>query len=180
MIDAEVKTLDYVDSLPDEADAPAILAVTLGIGERRSEGRDNFEVVVCNPSWIAREVEKRGGLWPRGMLVVEAIEPQYVRAAAQLLADQFRGSANWGSSLNASIVICCGSSRTTTTGKVPHTFRRNPRTHVSANFAQRLSRSERDVGALPNRLTRVRRKRTFNVIEDRWLTTLPSTCTQCP
>lgn len=92
MIDAEV---NYADPLPAADGAPAMLAVTLGIGERGAEARDNFQVIVCNPRWIAQQVARRGGLWPRGMLVVETIAPDYVRAAAQMLVDQFRRSADW-------------------------------------------------------------------------------------
>ncbi len=94
MIDAEVKTMDYVDPLPP-ANAAAALNITFGIGERGSEARDNFDLLVCTPSWLAEQIEKRGGMWPRGVLVVESIDAEYVRRTVQLLADQFRQSRDW-------------------------------------------------------------------------------------
>ncbi len=95
MIDAEVKTMDYVDPLPPAASASAALNITVGIGERGTEARDNFQLLVCTPSWLAEQIEKRGAVWPRGMLVVERLDMEYVRRAVQLLADQFRRSRDW-------------------------------------------------------------------------------------
>lgn len=95
MIEPEIKSLDFVDALPSSADESAMLAMTIGIGERGKEGRDNFQIVVCTPAWIAEKAKESNGLWPRGMLVVPTIEPEHVRAAVQALVSQFRQSKSW-------------------------------------------------------------------------------------
>ena len=95
MIDPEIKSLDFVDALPAATEQSAMLAMTVGIGERGKDGADNFQIVVCTPAWVAEQVENAKAFWPRGILVVRAIEPEYVRAAMQSLAQQFRNSKSW-------------------------------------------------------------------------------------
>jgi hypothetical protein len=95
MIDAEVKSIDWSDEFPDNSGGPVMLAITASIGERGKEGANNFQVIVCNPAWIATETQNKSGIWPRGMLVVNTVNPGHIQRTLQSLADQFRRSDNW-------------------------------------------------------------------------------------
>ena len=95
MIEAEVKRIDWCDEYSDCTDKPAMLALTAGIGEKGSEAADNFQVIVCNPAWIAQRTKEEFGIWPRGMLIVQRIDPDHVHIVLQRLVDQFQGSNSW-------------------------------------------------------------------------------------
>jgi len=95
VIDAEVKRIDWSDEYSDDVDTPAMLALTAGIGEKGQESADNFQVIACNPAWIANRISECSGFWPRGMLVVKKIDPTHIRIALQKLTDQFQGSNDW-------------------------------------------------------------------------------------
>ena len=52
------------------------LVVELGIGERASEGFDNYTINVCTPSWLARELKKNGKpIFVKGVLLMEEYDP---------------------------------------------------------------------------------------------------------
>lgn len=95
MIRPEVKWIDWVEEFTGSVDEPDFLLVTAGIGERGSEGADNFSVNVCNVAGLNAMLDGKSGLWPRGMLIVAKIEPNHVEKALQNLANQFSGSKNW-------------------------------------------------------------------------------------
>jgi len=95
MIDAEVQSIDWAGDFPDDSGGPVMLAITASIGERGKEAADNFQVLVCNAAWIANEIQNKSGIWPRGMLIVETINPSHVHKTLQSLANQFRRSHNW-------------------------------------------------------------------------------------
>ena len=95
MINAEVKRIDWCDEYSESADEPAMLAMTAGIGEKGNDAADNFQIVVCNPAWVAERISERSCIWPRGMLIVEKIDPEHIRKSLQMLADSFQGSIDW-------------------------------------------------------------------------------------
>lgn len=95
MLDAEVKSIDWCDEYSKGATFPAILALTASIGQKGEQGGTLFQVVVCNPAWISEKVSQNSALWPRGMLIVEAIETDHIKASLQSLIDQFQSSKDW-------------------------------------------------------------------------------------
>ncbi len=95
MIDAEVKWIDWVDDLPTDQSKPNMIAITAGIGSISSEAADNFQVLVCNPEWVAKQVVANSGIWPRGLLIVEAIDTEHVKSTLNALSRQFSGSTSW-------------------------------------------------------------------------------------
>lgn len=95
MVDPEVKSLDWSDEFPPNDGTPAMLAMTATIGERGNDAADNFQLIVCNPAWIATQVPNGSGIWPRGMLIVETISPGHVRKTLETLVYQFRRSHSW-------------------------------------------------------------------------------------
>ena len=94
-MNVEVKWLDYVDELPSDFDGPCMLAMTSGIGEVGSDAADNFQVVVCNPAWVAQKLDEDGIFWPRGYLIVRTIEPDSVRHELQRLVDSLIKDGGW-------------------------------------------------------------------------------------
>ncbi len=95
MIEAEVKWIDWYDEFAGSVDEPDMLSITAGVGERGSEGADNFQVEVCNLAWLAGRLDEKPGFWPRGMLIVRKINTKHVENALQKLVQQFNGSQTW-------------------------------------------------------------------------------------
>lgn len=95
MILPEVKSIDWCDQYSESEDFPAMLALTVTIGEVGIEGGHNFQVIVCNPHWVSKQIESRHGFWPRGMLIVKKIDIEYVRETIQNLANTFCNSKDW-------------------------------------------------------------------------------------
>lgn len=95
MIEAEVKWIDWVDEFTGSVDDPDFLLVTAGIGERGSEGADNFNVSVCNVAGLNKLLEGQSGLWPRGELIVTKIDINHIEKTLQNLVRQFNGSKTW-------------------------------------------------------------------------------------
>ena len=95
MIDAEVKSIDWSDEYSGDVESPAMLALSARIGEKGKEAADLFQVIACNPAWIANKISENSGFWPRGMLIVSRIDTEHIELALQNLADQFHQSSNW-------------------------------------------------------------------------------------
>ena len=95
MIDPEVKLIDWVDDFPQNDGSPEILAITATIGLRDETAADLFQVLVCNPDWIAAEAKERFGVWPRGYLIVDVFDADHIKCTIQALADTFKMSRNW-------------------------------------------------------------------------------------
>ena len=95
MISPEVKSIDWCDEYFEGVDGPALLALTATIGETGIDGGNDFQVIACNPLWIAKYIDEQGDFWPRGMLIVKKIDPQHIRLSIQSLANQFCQSESW-------------------------------------------------------------------------------------
>ncbi len=94
MIDAVVKSMDWTDPIPEDWDKPAAITVYAEIGSRGGTGADVYKFLVCNPQWIAEQLQTKPGLWPRGYLIMNDFNAGYIERTIQALADQFRNSAN--------------------------------------------------------------------------------------
>lgn len=60
-------------------------------GPRESEGEESFDIVVCTPRWLAREVERKGMVEGRHHLVVSKFDLPQIRSFLALYAKTCAG-----------------------------------------------------------------------------------------
>ena len=93
MIDAQI--IDWwTDSLPPE-NGPQMVLMTATIGQKGFEGGNNFNLIVCNPEWIAERVRGTRGFWPKGYLIVDEVDSEHVERAVAALIQNFAKSETW-------------------------------------------------------------------------------------
>ena len=89
MIEAEVISVDYIDA-PSQTAGPFTVAAEVLVGS--VDGSDIFQVIICNPEWLAQQAEKATAMWPRGHLIVRSFDAEHVQSVLQALVRQFAGS----------------------------------------------------------------------------------------
>ncbi|CAE6748596.1 hypothetical protein R69927_02799 [Paraburkholderia domus] len=98
----EAKTFDSIE-IEDPLDdfRPADISnfgtwIRVGIGTSGSPAADNFEILVCTPTWLDSyiEGEKDGAAWGRHMLIVSHYDVDQIKRAVERLVSRC-GSDDW-------------------------------------------------------------------------------------
>jgi len=63
------------------------------VGPRGSEGEESFDVVVCTPAWLEKEVEKDGFVVGRHYLVVRAYDPGFIEKLIRKFVERWSGES---------------------------------------------------------------------------------------
>lgn len=88
---------------PDVSDLSAVVFGDSGrhhlllqamFGPEDGEGEESFDIVVCDPDWLADRVTKEGIVWTRHHLVVDRFDINEIRAFLSQYAEQCIG-ATW-------------------------------------------------------------------------------------
>lgn len=62
-------------------------------GPEGGRGEESFDILVCTPQWLASEVQSRGAMSGRHLLVVESFDSDEIRAFLQEYANGCAGSS---------------------------------------------------------------------------------------
>ena len=54
------------------------LWLQLAIGSKESDGADNFQLHVCTPEWIEKQIKERNGMFPINTLIVGEYDPMQI------------------------------------------------------------------------------------------------------
>jgi immunity protein 8 of polymorphic toxin system len=85
--------LDLDNYVPDDPEDDAILLQVM-VGSADVPGEESFDVLVCTPRWLEREVKAKGPLIGRHYLIVEATNyPGVRRFLTKIIENQMAG--NW-------------------------------------------------------------------------------------
>lgn len=97
---------DLDDGLPADPGSFGEL-VQLEIGDERSDTADTFSAMVCSPSWLSQECDRRGPVWGRHFLIGDRFDRNAIRTAIEdfcagcsgnswdEVADQLQRFADW-------------------------------------------------------------------------------------
>jgi hypothetical protein len=85
---------DLDDGLPADLESFGEL-VQLEIGDERSDAADTFSAMVCSPSWLSRECNRRGPVWGRHFLIGDRFDRSAIRAAIEDFCAACSGNS-WG------------------------------------------------------------------------------------
>lgn len=95
MIEPEIKGITAVDPKPAFPDEPACVLFLVDVGIKGNTAQDQFQLVVCNPPWLAEQVKHDTAYWPRYHLVVDEIHEEHVRDVVQSLIEQIPQRESW-------------------------------------------------------------------------------------
>jgi len=88
----EAPDLDPAKFWPED---PENFGCTVGlrIGPRHSAGEELFYITVCTPSWLAKECEKDGFLWPHHHLIVPEYNLRNIAAVITKFVERCSGES---------------------------------------------------------------------------------------
>ena len=79
----EIKQIDIGGDLlehfwPDDEECFYVF-LTIGIGVKGEEGADNYDIMVCTPSWLNNQLYEGHAKWGRHKLIMKKFDPDLIR-----------------------------------------------------------------------------------------------------
>lgn len=98
MITAELKGIytiemkDLNEYVPDDRDC-FVVVVRAMVGPRGSEGEESFDITVCTPAWLEKEVSKYGFVLGTHCLIVQEYSHTFIRQVIKKFVERSSGES---------------------------------------------------------------------------------------
>ena len=98
MITAEVKGIYTIDMeelekyKPEDCECFRI-SIRAMVGPRGSEGQESFDVNVCTPAWLGKEVAQEGFVIGRHYLIVSNYDPSFIKRIIRKFVERWSGES---------------------------------------------------------------------------------------